>query len=134
MALLRRFAKSCYRRVIQAEIIVVRRILGMQHRLPSLDEGHQIVALVVLEALLVDRKIEIVDQLLDLLEAVFQGHSQTARARLVGDKAVVGQLVFGVEVKTGVFKVALHVVRLDRVTALGCGQVQTLGHEAVHIG
>ena len=40
LALLRRFAKSCYRRVIQAEIIVVRRVLGMQHRLPSLDEGH----------------------------------------------------------------------------------------------
>src|SRR4029078_3852148 len=57
---------------LRADLLGWKPLLRLEDGLPGLDEQLQVVALVVLEALLVDREVELREQFRDLAEVVLQ--------------------------------------------------------------
>ena len=112
-----------------AEVGRVELVLRGEHGLAGVDERGQQVALLVLEALFVDREVEVVDQVGDLVEVVLQPDRQPALVGEVGEHPVVGQLVGRGQGEAGVPVVAVDQVGLDRVEALLAAQVEPRGHD-----
>src|ERR1700742_3678111 len=104
-------------------------VLGLEDRLIGLDEGLVVAAFVELEALLDDREVEVADQLPRLLRVVLQRHRHPPRVDLVGDPAVVAELIGAGEREAGVVFPAGDVVGLDRVEALLRAEIEPLVHD-----
>ena len=83
--------------------------------------GSEPVALVVLEALLVERPVEARLERADLVEVVLEPDRQPAGVRGAGEEAVVGELVGAGEREAAAVRVAVDVVGLDAVEALARG-------------
>ena len=68
-------------------------ILNTKDSLTSIDEWRQQRAFVVLPALLVDRPIEMIHQLRNFIQVIFQPNGETACVSFGGEPFVVHQLI-----------------------------------------
>src|SRR5688500_8158556 len=114
---------------VGAELRRLELVLDTEDRLAVVDERIQAPALVVLVALLVERRVEVGQQRAALAQVVLQQRRQTATVRLVREHHVVPQLVAPAEREPGSVRVAVDVVELDRVEALAFAHVEAPLHD-----
>src|SRR4029077_19702635 len=100
---------------LRTELIGGQRVFDVEHRFSGGDEGMQLVALVVGEALLIQRPVEIPDQVGHLIEIVLEAYRQAARMSRGGQRAIEGQLVARGQRESGVVLISIDVVELDSV-------------------
>src|SRR3954468_6687582 len=93
-------------------------VLDREHGLAGADKRRETVALVVLEALLVERPVEARLEGAHLVEVVLEPNREPARMRRAGEEAVVGELVGAREREAARVRVPVDVVGLDAVEAL----------------
>ena len=112
----------------------VGRVLDVEDGLAGVEEGPEVVALVELEALLVDLELDPVQHAVDDGAAVLEPDGEIAGVALVGQEAdVVGGVVVG-QVQARVVVVGVDVVRVDAVAALAHGLVEPVAHDVAHVG
>src|SRR5574344_1009937 len=118
------------------ELLLARRIhyealiiFDIQDWFSGLHKGGQQLALLIGMALLVDRQIEAGDQRRDLLQVIFQRYGQPQGVGLPGEKAVVIELIGGIESKTTILQIAIDVIRIDAITPLVASQLQAGAHQ-----
>src|SRR3954471_5761657 len=108
---------------------IARAVLSDEHRLTGAHERLQARALLVFEALLVQRPVELADELRNLTEIVLEADRQSARVRRGRQPAVVAQLVARPQAEAGAIRVAVDVVGLDGVESLARAEVQPSAHD-----
>src|SRR4029077_13194812 len=103
-------------------------VLDLEDSLSSADKRKEEVALVVVEARLVESPIEVGKQLLDLADVVLQGGREAVAVREVGQVDVVAELVLRRELEACGVRVAVDVVELDPVEAF----LRAQGYPGLH--
>ena len=104
-------------------------VFDIQDWFSGLHKGGQQLALLIGMALLVDRQIEAGDQRRDLQQIIFQRYGQPQGVGLPGEKAVVIELIGGIESKTTILQIAIDVIRIDAITPLVASQLQAGAHQ-----
>jgi len=109
-------------------------ILHTKHSLVLVDEVIEDGALLVLEALLIDGKVEIVHERSDLVDVVLEGNSQIVGVGSRSKEAVEVKLIGSGERETRVVFVGVNVVHLNSIASLGGSQLNTGDHDVANQG
>lgn len=101
----------------------------MEHGLARIDEGVERITFVVAVALLVDGIVEVPHQRGHLLNIVLQRRGEPALMRFCCQHSVVGDLLCAGQRESAVVGIAVHVIELDAIEALGAAQVEPRLHD-----
>jgi len=109
-------------------------ILYTKHCLTLAGESLEVVALVVLEALLVDGEIEVGSESRNLVDVVLESNAEVEGVGRGGEEVVEVELVVGGEGESGVVLVRINVVHLHGVATLGSRLRDAARQDAAHDG
>lgn len=107
-------------------------IFHVKYGFPCVDEGKKHIAFIPLEAGFVQGPIEVIHEVFDLVQIVFQSYGQSSGVGFFGKETVEVDLVRAFEGETSIVVVAIHVVGFDPIASFLNGHVESCFHDVAN--